>query len=306
MNSKKLGHSILKNLRLLSNPKILVVRALLKLGIQISRCKDSFNIALYEKLYSKSVLSKRPFYNIGSGTFYHPYWTNIDYVSDWYAPCQKNVINHNLMSGEPLPIETKSAKILYTSHTIEHISDRAVQVLFREAHRVLEDSGIFRITTGPDAETDYRALANNDKDWFYWDEMYEKKGTYEHIFTVPPTSVSLAERWLHHAVSQLSIIDISPSAIKLKEKDILDAIKKYGFPDVLDYFCSLVKFNPDRPGNHISWWTHDKIFEFLSEAGFTKIYRSGFNQSVSPLMRHSSLFDSTHPQMSIYVEAVKS
>jgi hypothetical protein len=35
------------------------------------------------------------------------------------------------------------------------------------------------------------------------------------------------------------------------------------------------------------------------------MYRSGYNQSVSPLLRNSTLFDSTHPQMSIYVEAIK-
>ncbi len=66
----------------------------------------------------------------------------------------------------------------------------------------------------------------------------------------------------------------------------------------------MVQFDPNRPGNHVSWWTHAKIERYLKESGFTNIYRSGYRQSVSPLMRRSSLFDSTHPKMSIYMEAI--
>ena len=93
--------------------------------------------------------------------------------------------------------------------------------------------------------------------------------------------------------------------VKLSDKEIKVAIEKYGFPDVLDYICGLCNFDSNRTGNHISWWTHDKIFKFLKNAGFENIYRSGYGQSSSPLLRHSKLFDSTHPQMSIYVEAIR-
>jgi predicted SAM-dependent methyltransferase len=83
------------------------------------------------------------------------------------------------MSKSPLPIESSKAKIFYTSHTIEHIKEDAVQVLFNEVYRCLEDGGVFRITTGPDAETDFRALLNNDQEWFYWDRNYVDKGSYK-------------------------------------------------------------------------------------------------------------------------------
>lgn len=274
---------------------------------QISKIRDIYLTTIYKQLYDESTLSLKPFYNVGAGSFWHPHWTNIDYISNWYGGVQKkDVIHYDLMSKSPLPIETDSAKIIYTSHTIEHVKEDAVQNLFNEAYRVLDRGGIFRITTGPDAETEFRALINNDQDWFYWDRSYEDTGRFEHIFTAPATSVSLAERWLHHVAHPLSRIDISPSSVKLKENEIWEIINKFGFPKALDYFCSLCNYDPLRPGNHISWWTHEKIIDFLKKAGFTKIYRSGFNQSASPLMRHSPLFDSTHPQMSIYVEAIKS
>ena len=135
--------------------------------------------------------------------------------------------------------------------------------------------------------------------------MYQKRGSYEHIYSGPATSVSLAERWLHHVASQLSKIDLSPSEIKLNESEIYSLIDEYGFPRVLDHLCGLSNFQPERPGNHINWFTHDKVIGFLREAGFNNIYRSGCGQSVSPLLRNSVLFDGTHPQMSIYVEAIK-
>ena len=292
MNLKR---NIIKNIK----------KTLNKLGFDVVRIKDDTNLHLYEDRFSKNELARKPFYNVGSGSFFHPYWTNIDYVSDWYAGVQKNVIHHDLMSKSPLPIDTGSAKIIYTSHTIEHIKEDAVQVLFNEAFRCLEKGGVFRITTGPDAETDYRALMNNDEDWFYWDSVRSSKGSFEEICHKPAVSVPLSERWLHHVAAQLAPNDISPSKVKLSDNEIREAIEKYGFPDVLDYFCNLCDFQSSRPGNHISWWTHDKIFKFLKNAGFQNIYRSGWGQSCSPLLRNSKLFDSTHPQMSIYIEAIR-
>lgn len=276
-----------------------------KQGIDVNKYPDPYVLDTYHKTYSKKLLATKPFYNVGAGGFSHPYWTNIDYVSDWYKGRQVDVLHHDLMSLKPLPIKDNSAKIIYTSHTIEHVSDEAVQSFFNSAYKALESKGVMRVTTGPDAETDFRALMNNDEEWFYWDKMYISKGKYEHIFRKPATQVPLAERWLHHVACQLAPNDICDYPIKMNEKDILEAIEKYGFPEVLDFICSKVEFDPSRPGNHISWWTHEKVMQYLQNAGFKTVYRSGYQQSVSPLLRRTPLFDSTHPQMSIYVEAIK-
>jgi len=282
-----------------------VKKILNRIGVDIVRFKDPFNLSLYQKIYTVDILNKKPFYNVGSGDFYHPYWTNLDYISDCYKNIQKNVINHNLMSKLPLPIETGKAKIIYTSHTIEHIKEDAAQVLFNEAYRCLDQGGVFRITTEPDAESDFRALLNNDEDWFYWDKYYVKKGSYESNYFKPATNVPLSERWLNHFASELAPNNITPSKIKLSDQQILELIQKLGFPNVLDYLCSICEFRSENPSNHISWWTHDKVLAFLKNAGFKNSYRSGYGQSCSPLMRNSKLFDSTHPQMSLYVEAVR-
>lgn len=276
-----------------------------KLGVDVVRATDPYRLAVYRGLYSQQVLDSKPFYNVGAGSFYHPYWTNIDYVSSWYADVQKNVRHHDLMSLAPLPIEASTAHVIYTSHTIEHVSRAAVDVLFREAFRALRPGGVFRVTTGPDAETDFRALQRGDADWFYWDEGCCRPGSYEHMFRAPAVGVPLEERWLHHVASQLAPNSLSPGQHKLDADKVKQLIAQHGFPAVLDELAALCSFDPQRPGNHISWWTHDRIIGLMRQAGFDAPYRSGYRQSVCPLMRRSELFDSTHPQISIYVEAIK-
>ena len=276
------------------------------LHIKISIANSQFNLDVYHKRFSQVQLQLRPFFNVGASSFYHPYWTNIDFITPWYNQDLRAVIHHDLMSENPLPINDSSAEIIYTSHTIEHIKEDAVQRFFLEAFRSLKTGGIFRITTGPDAETDFRSLTNKDENWFYWDNYYQQKGSFEHIFKKPATEVPLVERWLHHFASQLAPNDISDSPKKFDAHEIYELIDQHGFPKVLDVLCSHTTFDPMRPGNHVSWWSHEKVIDFLKRAGFQTTYRSGYRQSVSPLMRNSELFDSTHPQMSIYVEAIKS
>jgi SAM-dependent methyltransferase len=278
--------------------------AIHRLGFDVVRRPDPFLAAIYEAL-GPETLSRKPFINIGAGSFWHPYWTNVDYASDWYGSVQRDVIHYDIMGSEPLPFANDSLKIAYTSHTIEHVKEDAVARLFREVHRTLEPGGIFRVTTGPDAETDFRALMRGDESWFYWDHYYVAKGNYEHLFHAPATSVPLAERWLNHVASELAPNNKTAAPIKYAAPEILRIIEEKGFEGSLDFFTSQCQFRADRPGNHVSWWTHGKVIDFLRQAGFETVYRSGYRQSASPLMRGSDLFDSTHPQMSIYVEAIK-
>lgn len=278
--------------------------AIRRTGFDVVRAPDNFQRAVYAAL-DPETLSRKPFINIGSGSFWHPHWQNVDYVSDWYKGVQRDVIHFDIMGSQPLPFADGSLKIAYTSHTIEHVKEDAVARLFRDVFRVLEPGGIFRVTTGPDAETDFRALMAGDESWFYWDHYYATPGSFEHLFNAPATSVPLAERWLHHVASELAPNSKTPSPVKYAAPEIMKIIEDRGFEGALNFFTGHCRFRPEWPGNHVSWWTHDRVTEYLRRAGFEKVYRSGRGQSVSPLMRGSELFDSTHPQMSVYVEAIK-
>lgn len=284
--------------------KSFVSKGLATLGYQLKRVPDRYSFKDYENYPSESITEKN-FYNIGAGAFYHPHWTNIDFVSDWYGKVQKNVRHFDLMSLSPLPIDSNSAEIVYTSHTIEHVSEQAVENLFKEAYRVLKSGGGLRVTTGPDADLDWRAMKSGDTSWFYWDEWYSKSGTYENIYHKPANEMSIYDRWLHHVASQLVENDVSPSKIKFSSKQIQEIVESKSMGEALNYFTALCEFNPDRPGNHISWWNYEKIRDFLERAGFETVYRSGYGQSAYQVLRNTALFDNTHPQMSVYVEAIK-
>lgn len=278
-----------------------------KFGVDLIRLtnNDQEDLELYRKNYQRESLEEKRLYNVGSGNFYHPFWSNLDYVSDWYKSVQKNVTHIDLMEKKPLPIADSSAEIFYTSHTIEHIKDDAVENLFKEVYRALKPGGFFRVTTGPDADTDYEALMRRDEDWFFWNKWYEKPGTYEQTYHKPATSVPLEERWLHHVASQLAPNDKSPSSLKINSEKIKELLSKKTKEEALDYFTSLCEFQSARPGNHISWWNYEKIKNYLKNAGFKNVYKSGYGQSFCPVLRNTQYFDNTHPQISVYVEAVK-
>ena len=147
--------------------KNLLKKLLDTLGVEIHKkrtnsAENKNDLKLYNELYKRDSIDNKRFYNVGSGSFSHPYWTNLDYVSDWYVGMQINVIHIDLMEKGPLPIEANSAEVIYSSHTIEHVKDDAVQNLFNESYKVLKPGGFIRITTGPDADTDFEALQRGD------------------------------------------------------------------------------------------------------------------------------------------------
>lgn len=301
--------------------KPLVHKAFALAGVQVSRLPrpapmtapqvtqsdgaDYYKLALYRKHYPPDSLERKAFYNVGAAGFHHPCWTNMDFKSDWYAADQRDIVNIDLMKREPLPIENNSAEIIYTSHTIEHVSDKAVANLCREAYRVLKPGGYFRITNGPDVMLEIDAVRRGDDDHFYWDHDYDDPAKYRCFYHHPASSVPIEERWLHHTFTQLA-----PNATdKAPQKFDAAAIRKLLVEDdieaMLDSLAALCTFDPNRPGNHISWWTPDKAMRFMREGGFETVYRSAYGQSHAPVLRDTRFFDAKHPSMSLYVEARK-
>lgn len=284
-----------------------LIRSLVnRFGFEILRKTKADSITLYNYFPEESLLNKR-FYNIGAGQFRHIYWTNVDYATEHYRESQKAApfLQYDLMALVPLPIENDVAELVYSSHTIEHVSDEAVRNMFRESYRILKPGGGIRLTT-PDALLEFQAYERNDIGYWYWVDLYSRPGTWEKLYKVPLSKASIHQLFLQHFASQLCEIDIDDSPQK-KYSD--SEISEYfsDNPDVssLNFFTNQCKFNSDHPGNHINWWTHDKVISFLKEAGFSAPYVSGWGQSVFPLLRDISLFDSTHPKISLYVEAIK-
>ena len=285
----------------------LICKLVNQLGFDIvrRRPKENADFSLYDN-FPRESLQKRNFFNIGAGSFQHPYWTNVDYATNYYREIQHSpIINYNLMELKPLPIESNVAELVYSSHTIEHVSDEAILNLLKESYRILKSGGGIRLTTD-DAALNFKAYKRKDIKFYYWIDWHSQPGTWEKNFKIPLSSASIHQVFLNIFASQLCEInmDDSPSK-KYSDPEIIEIFSKYSFVDALDYFTKQCKFNPDHPGNHINWWTDDKLISFLHKAGFSETYRSGYGQSLFPPLWNTNFFDNTHPKISLYIEAIK-
>jgi predicted SAM-dependent methyltransferase len=250
-------------------------------------------LSLYKQLYDDDSIKNKKFYNVGAGSFQHPYWTNLDYYSDWYKQNRLNTqINFDLTSNKSFPIESESANIVYSSHTIEHIQDDSAQNLFNESHRILKSGGLLRLST-PNIDIEYRAVIDNDRHYFYWINNYSEDSEMKRIsIKIPMNKWSIKQIFLYHFAAQMSIHHLENTK-KIDDNKFDEIFSSMSYEAALNYCTSLCYLNIQRkfPGNHINWWNKDKLFKMLKIAGFNNIYLSAWGQSFSPVLRNTTLFD---------------
>lgn len=264
---------------------------------------------LYEQLYDRQVLARRPFFNVGAGDFHHPYWTNVDQSSAWYAARTDghSFIEHDLLQLQPLPVADGAAEIVYTSHTLEHVTNEAAQFFCREAFRILGPQGLMRIVV-PDADLLSRAYRLGDR---FFDPMVRKYDKADRARRVcldrPASELSCQQLFLWRIATSVSIHHTDGAGERMTDQEVDEAFASLPYERALNWITSKCDLDVQRryPGNHINWWSYSKMASFLAAAGFVHIRRCGYGQSASPLMRNTRLFDNTHPEMSLYVEAAK-
>ena len=269
---------------------------LCKFGYKMVKIYQESNIELYRSVYGEAAVKNRLFYNLGSGSFSHPAWTNIDHISDWYANRQgdKIDIKHDFSTLKPIPLQSDSALVLYTSHVVEHLDNITVQHLFNEAYRLLKKGGIFRITT-PNIDLELDAYKRSDRHYF------------ETLFGDLAKKHSIEQMWLYRFASSVSSITPKEgSSYKMSSdeaKKVFSSMKK---EDALNYCiekCS-AEVQSRNPGNHINWFDENKLRTMLGKTGFENIYLSAYGQSKSPVLRNTNYFDK-RPEKSIYIETIK-
>jgi len=248
--------------------------------------------------------AKSSCFNIGAGTWQHDAWTNIDLPpqSEEYAKIQAPCIFHDLVQCVDLPILENSAEFVYTSHVIEHLPDVHANSLFVSAYKAMKQGGVFRVVTGPDADTDYAALLRKDPKWWYF---YDDADFSSAIMDHGP--ITLSDKWLLHFATPRSIYSKTPCCGKYSAIEVDSLIDKYRADPVKlrNIFTEGLGFNLHYPGDHLSWWNTEKLIQQLQKAGFRAVEQSAYGQSRTVFMRDLSYFDTTYPQISLYVEAVK-
>ena len=280
--------------RLFRTGKLIINKILTPLGIEVRRVPgDIPDVSLYEECNRPTT----PLYiNIGAGSFYHPYWHNLDNPNDYYADSQKGRlhIQYDLTSHEPFQIRDNSLKVAYTSHVIEHIHNDDVEYLFREVYRCLQPGGYFRITC-PDIDLEYAAYSRGDSAFWKWPNAY---GIY---------NTRIEQKFMDHFVTALTETHPYKNSKKYSSEEARAILTSMSKEEALDYFVSQLptEIQKDYSGDHVNWFNSEKISYMLKQANFTNIYGSKYGQSHCPILRDKRLFDSTCPELSLYVECRK-
>lgn len=281
-------------IRLLRVGKRLVNKVLAPLGLEVQRVPgDIPDISLYEECARPD----SPLYiNIGAGSFYHPFWHNLDNPNEYYADSQKGRlhIQYDLTSHQPFPFRDNTLKVAYTSHVIEHLHNDDVEYLFREVYRCLQPGGYFRITC-PDIDLEYDAYCRGDAAFWKWPNAYG-------IF-----NDSIEQKFMDHFATALTETHPYENCKKYSSEEARVVLTRLPKEEALDYLVSQLstEIQKDYAGDHINWFNCSKISTMLQQAGFSNIYESKYGQSHCPVLRDKQLFDSTCPELSLYIECRK-
>lgn len=240
--------------------------------------------------------------NIGGGRFSRPGWINLDYEFDGYHQGKTGFQPFDIMRREELPFPTKSIYLAYTSHVIEHLDNESVGCLFSEVYRVLATGSVFRVTC-PNVDAFYFATLLNKRSFFegrfHW---FKNKGA-KSVNEVLPLDYLISEICTARSrfLTGTSAEDILLLDINTVEKQ-LRTLDKEAF---LNWLVAPCEFDYSAPGNHINFWHHAKLANYLYAAGFSEVVFSSFGASVEPALRDISAFDNTIPRYSLYIDAIK-
>lgn len=281
-----------------------------KAGLQLKLGSPKPNLDLYVKKYGRQAVDEKRFYNVGQATFFHPAWTVVDYFkkpdSSILLP-GPFAIHYDLMSLQPMPVEDSSAELIYTSHTLEHVTNEAVNFFLKEAYRILKPGGMIRIVT-PDIKLTYRAWRDNDADFFYWvPNSYPDGNWHEFNLRIPLKEATLTQVFLEDFASTASEIVVVGADKRISDEEMQHLFNTMSMEEALDYCISRcpVELQHQFPYQHMNWFTEEKMGKMLKEAGFLEVYASRWGQSFSSVMRNTDYFDNNSPKMSMYMEARK-
>jgi SAM-dependent methyltransferase len=245
----------------------------------------------------------KTFVNIGAGDFYKENWFSLDadteHFRERHAEARRNgrFIEHEITLEKQMPFDDNSVDLFYCSHVLEHFPQSTGEHLLEDVSRCLKPGGLIRIAV-PDAALAFRAVRRSQFDYFAWNK----------VMNVGRDNVDAVDHLILLLCGRKSVLLDDPFfsaeqkiAIKERVRDLLD--KEAPMVEVLNFIVEgaddLVNYT-----NHVNWFDEEKLLNMLA-ALFTEAWRSSRNASLCVEMQNRELFDRTHPQMSLYVEAIK-
>lgn len=233
--------------------------------------------------------------NVGSGDWEANGWLNLDYPTEWYNGIQsKHKIIPFDIRQDKIPFPNNSVDLIYCSHVIEHIENIHIENFFKETYRVLKTGGGIRIAT-PDAEFLYNATKQK-KDYWQWRKNWFKNSTF-YIGRNPYP--------IDYLIREIATPKLQGYTHAISHNDYKNDFENLEMNVFFEKITSNLSFRKEFPGDHINYWTYNKIDSFLQAARFKNIIQSKWNASLFREMQDKEKFDLTYPLMSLYVECVK-
>ncbi|MDW6018304.1 methyltransferase domain-containing protein [Vibrio plantisponsor] len=223
--------------------------------------------------------------NIGSGTN----WNKINWKTIDFDNKTEHIID--LRNSYSIPLDDNECKKIYCSHFIEHLADHSVSNLFKEAYRVLEYGGIFRISC-LDVEKAINEYKIGNEDFFHEKELLLKGDNLEDrllnfISSFKCYRYGGKENYIGGPIGHAE-----------------DVKNKINLPidEFVHWATSQIPENAYYK-SHINGWYFSKIKIFLEKSGFEVIFKSSYQNSCDEELRQEC-FDN-RPIQSVFVEAIK-
>ncbi len=241
---------------------------------------------LFFKLIDGKRDGKKLMINIGGGEYTRKHWKVLDYPTEHYN-YKKIFIDycHDLTSSKPLPLPNDSVTFFYSSNALEHIPQEFCQHTLNEIYRCLKPNGAVRLTM-PDFDKAHQAFGKNKNKFFV--QKYQHKSLEENF-------IKFFATFLHDK--------ITPDELRRNYQSMAKE-------EFANFYTQQISRDSQKefPGYHLNWWNYEKLQKMLSQAGFKTTYCSTPQASHFPEMRgkgRGSGFDSSHPEVCFFAEAVK-
>ena len=254
----------------------------------------TFHVPLesYVERYGEEAVRERRFYNIGAGDiWHHPAWTAMDIslVSDAAG------LRCDLRERQPFPAADGTAKLVYSSHCIEHLSDAVVTHVLAESFRILEPGALIRIAV-PDMDLYHRAYVRGDNDYF---------------ININPNSGqnsdhSLAQNFVSQFAYPCSTVCEATPELHMGDDEVSALFETHAFEEALDICVGRIPADlhlDEHP--HINWFNERKLGRMLDAAGFSETRRSAYGQSDEMVLCDVASFDYMAPEITLFMEARK-
>ncbi len=247
--------------------------------------------------------------NIGGGNshfFSSGNWSILDKIENTYKHNPSGIkYNVDLEQDAIWPVPLMEYDMVYCSHTLEHLTTKAIEHTLSQAYEVMKTGAIIRIVV-PDGEVIYNACKTKDKEVIrktygvifinnelpYMFERAAIRTFYSDLLDKWAPAVpneQLDTKWNHAKWQKVSKDLDSMTMIQfiIKYKKVYEDMSKYG-----------------SIRGHRNWFTAERLMSFLVSIGFKEVQQSQESKSNCLNMRDKH-FDATWPGTSLFVEAIK-